>query len=957
MRVILFFLAAIAAFAQPKITLNPFTGKLQFLDNSVAGCNVDLSTAPATNGHVLTYSTGTGTCVWAAPPGAGGGEANTASNVGAAGIGVFHQKTGTDLEFRKLNVGSTKVTLTQADTNRQIVIDVDPTQFSLDTIGAAGTSLPVNRLAAQTASRAIVSDASGFITASAVTAAELAYVSGVTSSIQTQLGGKQAADADLSAIAALGTLGVLARVNSDTWATRTMTGSNNEVCLSDGGGIIGNPTFSICPTVDLTGKTATRPVKAGTTPPPTCSDNDLFIDTDASATQALLYCRSNTWYAQGTGGTAAWGSISGTLSSQTDLQSALDAKAAASHNHAASDVTSGALAAARGGLGADASAFNGVLKMNGAGAASVVSGTGTDCVLVNGTSGPCGAGGASNYQALTDSKVTATSSEITIAAGGAYGKNQTTGLMTHFALSAGTITRTTGNTESGTIRIAKEFNGGTPRYKCYFSTSGGDGTLTASNYSLSGAVCASGDAFLANDIPLATVAVSSGNISTSPTDLRRETAFWVYTAGAGLNQDGGVFSVNSAVVPFLAGATTGMPFGSVASDPSAPNNGECWYDTAQARFECRQNGSTVAMIGGSATWGGITGTLSSQTDLQSALDAKLPLAGGTMTGQLIADNLGVEFEESDTNPTCAAGNFNIYADLSENKLKKCQNGTTTDLDTGGTPGGSNAQVQYNSSGSFGAEAAFTYDASTNTLGLGEAVSGNVSSLIAQSNSSALAFGGRVEFRQCIDNSFPNCTILERNYVSNYNNSTNQVVTRLNHWDGSGVRQIWGYGQNTRYLNFGGTTTGLFQIDLNTGAGLIVRYGDQNTAGRGVAAILAAPTELTSQTGNVAAQTLLAASHTAGMYRVCGFVAITTAGTGSTAAWTLSWRSPASGTDLTHNLFWSSGAAETDTFSVASANEFNVCKVIRSTGASAISLDPGDMNTAVYDTAWTVERLR
>jgi len=59
--------------------------------------------------------------------------------------------------------------------------------------------------------------------------------------------------------------------------------------------------------------------------------------------------------------------------------------------------------------------------------------------------------------------------------------------------------------------------------------------------------------------------------------------------------------------------------------------------------------------------------------------AVLPLAGGTLTGQLITDNLGIEFEESDTNPTCAAGNYNIFADLSETKFKKCTNGVATDL--------------------------------------------------------------------------------------------------------------------------------------------------------------------------------------------------------------------------------------------------------------------------------------
>ena len=60
-----------------------------------------------------------------------------------------------------------------------------------------------------------------------------------------------------------------------------------------------------------------------------------------------------------------------------------------------------------------------------------------------------------------------------------------------------------------------------------------------------------------------------------------------------------------------------------------------------------------------------------------------PLAGATFTGEVILDNLGVDFDESDTNPVCAAGDYLIYADLSETTLKKCINGTPTDLDTGG----------------------------------------------------------------------------------------------------------------------------------------------------------------------------------------------------------------------------------------------------------------------------------
>lgn len=58
-----------------------------------------------------------------------------------------------------------------------------------------------------------------------------------------------------------------------------------------------------------------------------------------------------TWATPGGSGGANWGEINGTLSDQTDLQSALDGKANASHTHAAGDVTSGTFAVARLGSG------------------------------------------------------------------------------------------------------------------------------------------------------------------------------------------------------------------------------------------------------------------------------------------------------------------------------------------------------------------------------------------------------------------------------------------------------------------------------------------------------------------------------------------------------------------------------------------------------------------------------
>lgn len=58
---------------------------------------------------------------------------------------------------------------------------------------ASDAAIALSKLATVTASRAMISDVSGVVSASAVTATELGYVSGVTSAIQTQIDGKQAA--------------------------------------------------------------------------------------------------------------------------------------------------------------------------------------------------------------------------------------------------------------------------------------------------------------------------------------------------------------------------------------------------------------------------------------------------------------------------------------------------------------------------------------------------------------------------------------------------------------------------------------------------------------------------------------------------------------------------------------------------------------------------------------------
>jgi hypothetical protein len=62
----------------------------------------------------------------------------------------------------------------------------------------SSANITLSKLAALTASKALVSDASGVISASSVTSTELGYVSGVTSAIQTQINSKQASGSYLT---------------------------------------------------------------------------------------------------------------------------------------------------------------------------------------------------------------------------------------------------------------------------------------------------------------------------------------------------------------------------------------------------------------------------------------------------------------------------------------------------------------------------------------------------------------------------------------------------------------------------------------------------------------------------------------------------------------------------------------------------------------------------------------
>lgn len=65
------------------------------------------------------------------------GETNTASNVNTAGVGVFKQKSVADLQFKGINAGSTKISVTDDTATNEIDIDVVEANLTLSSMGGS----------------------------------------------------------------------------------------------------------------------------------------------------------------------------------------------------------------------------------------------------------------------------------------------------------------------------------------------------------------------------------------------------------------------------------------------------------------------------------------------------------------------------------------------------------------------------------------------------------------------------------------------------------------------------------------------------------------------------------------------------------------------------------------------------------------------------------------------------
>jgi len=105
---------------------------------------------------------------------------------------IVYHTTDNEIQYCD-NVGAKAVvtkTGTQTLTNKTIDADSNTITNIENADIKAGAAIALNKLAATTASRALVSDGSGVITPATTTSTEIGYVNGVTSAIQTQIDGK-----------------------------------------------------------------------------------------------------------------------------------------------------------------------------------------------------------------------------------------------------------------------------------------------------------------------------------------------------------------------------------------------------------------------------------------------------------------------------------------------------------------------------------------------------------------------------------------------------------------------------------------------------------------------------------------------------------------------------------------------------------------------------------------------
>jgi hypothetical protein len=209
------------------------------------------------------------------------------------------------------NAASVTLTNKTIDATANTISNISNTEIK------AAAAIALNKLAATTASKVLVSDGSGFVSPSSVTSTTLGYVD-ATSSIQTQLDGKQPLDSDLTAVAGLSSTGMIARTGTGSASVRTITAGSSKISMSNGDGVSGNPTIDVAEAnLNMNNTGTTLAINKGGTGQITANAAlNALLPSQASANNKVLKSNGTdtSWAVAGSGGGAKnyLGTINGT---------------------------------------------------------------------------------------------------------------------------------------------------------------------------------------------------------------------------------------------------------------------------------------------------------------------------------------------------------------------------------------------------------------------------------------------------------------------------------------------------------------------------------------------------------------------------------------------------------------------------------------------------------------------
>ena len=115
---------------------------LETILGATSGTTVDIGLVDEVRANCTVYAASGGTPKFiasgffsVASGGGGGGAVNDAANIGAGGIGLYDSLVGDTLQFRNINAGSSKVSVTLDGPNSEVDIDVDPSQIDISDLG------------------------------------------------------------------------------------------------------------------------------------------------------------------------------------------------------------------------------------------------------------------------------------------------------------------------------------------------------------------------------------------------------------------------------------------------------------------------------------------------------------------------------------------------------------------------------------------------------------------------------------------------------------------------------------------------------------------------------------------------------------------------------------------------------------------------------------------------------